>query len=400
MNILIATDNLFPDVMGGSGRVVAETGKHLAQRGHNVHVVTRRVGNTATHSTMDGISVYRYEYGGSVFATLRSILRILRSQALATEFDIVLICQPFVGIAVLCSGKLRNVPKLRDFYGPWHDEYRVKTCGWPMGKIAFCVKMNMSVRRCLDRYVLRQVDGVRVLSQYTEDMVKVLCPSVSDRIKCIPGGVDSKRFVPAYDVKEVRRRLNLPENSPIVFTVRNLTARMGLDVLINAMGQVVEQFCNAILVIGGEGPMHGALLDQVKRCGLTKNVMFKGKIQDSELPFFYQSADVFVLPTQDLEGFGLVTLEAMSSGVPVVATPQGGSVEILSQLGQNFLCDGKDAKHIAKNIINFLGKSKDERDYLGRALMNVASEYSWEEQAKTMEEMMFNIVKKQKCEKE
>ncbi len=394
MNILIVTDNLFPDVMGGSGRVVAEMGRHLVQRGHNVHVVTRRVGATEARGMMDGVCIFRYEYGGSVLATLRSIWSILSSLARSNVFDVVLICQPLVGIATVCSRKFKKVPKLRDFYGPWHDEYRVRTYGWSTGKVPFFGKINICVRRWSDQYVLRHVDGVRVLSQYTADIVKDLCLSVSDRISCIPGGVDGKRFTPACDKKDVRRQLSLPEDVPVILTVRNLSARMGLDVLIDAMRLVVERFHSAILVIGGDGPMRGMLMDKVSNCGLTKNVVFKGRIHDSELPLFYQSADLFVLPSQDLEGFGLVTLEAMATGVPIVATPQGGSVEILGQLGRGFLCEGKNEGQIAKNIINFLGKTKDERDYLGRMLIDVANEYTWEKQAESMEQLMFSIVKR------
>ena len=119
--------------------------------------------------------------------------------------------------------------------------------------------------------------------------------------------------------------MGLPEDKFILFTVRNLVPRMGLENLISAFEIVQSGRTDLLLIIGGEGPLEPALKEQTRQCGVEEFVRFVGYIPDEDLPSYYQMADLFILPTIELEGFGLVTVEALASGLPVLGTPVGGT---------------------------------------------------------------------------
>ena len=135
MNILFVTENFFPDVMGGSGRIVTETGKHLHRLGNRVHIITRQVEKTPRQSVVDGLSIRRYSCDRGVWRTIHAIKNAIARETDATQFDVCIICQPLPGIAALRSRSLRSTPKIREFYGPWHEEYRVKVCGENRGSL-------------------------------------------------------------------------------------------------------------------------------------------------------------------------------------------------------------------------------------------------------------------------
>jgi glycosyltransferase involved in cell wall biosynthesis len=386
MNLIFITENFFPDVMGGSGRVVAETTKRLAAGGHNVHVVTRRMGDAAQRDSVNGAEVWRYSSASPMAQQLWSLRQTISAATKEIGFDVAVICQPLPGIVAVHHPCLKSIPKTREFYGPWHDEYRVKKTARDSGT-HIGVQMGCFLRKWCDVHVLMRVDMIRVLSAYTARMVTDLCPGAGNRIRLIPGGVDTERFTPATDKSSIRRKLGLPGSRRIVFTVRNLTARMGLDVLIDAMRHVADRMKDVLLIIGGEGPLRLPLEDKIKGMNLEENVVLRGRIPDDDLPAFYQGADLFILPTQDLEGFGLVTLEAMACGLPVLATRQGGSVEILGASGSDFLLDGMDSATMASRICELLNQP-ERMDELGRkARTTILATYSWDRQVEQLQDL-------------
>jgi glycosyltransferase involved in cell wall biosynthesis len=150
------------------------------------------------------------------------------------------------------------------------------------------------------------------------------------------------------------------------------------------------------LVIGGEGPLEPALKEQAARCGVEEFVRFAGYIPDQDLPAYYQMADLFILPTTELEGFGLVTVEALASGLPVLATPVGGTREILSKLGSDYLFSDSTPQSIANGILNALnnwGKDSSAYKAISKSCRQVAEEhYSWENHVSKLEDLFYSIL--------
>jgi glycosyltransferase involved in cell wall biosynthesis len=243
---------------------------------------------------------------------------------------------------------------------------------------------------------LKRSDQVVVLSEYTSEKLQRTYGLSSSKVSVIPGGVDLERFRPSTDKAQIRARIGLPEDKFILFTVRNLVPRMGLENLISAFEIVQNGRPDLLLVIGGEGPLEPALREQTKRCGVEDCVRFAGYIPDQDLPAYYQMADLFILPTKELEGFGLVTVEALASGLPVFGTPVGGTKEILTKLGPNYLFNDSTPESMATTILKALndwGKNSSVYKAISKTCRQVAEEhYSWENHVSKLEELFYSMI--------
>jgi glycosyltransferase involved in cell wall biosynthesis len=133
---------------------------------------------------------------------------------------------------------------------------------------------------------------------------------------------------------------------------------MGLENLIQAVASLRDRLPQLRLIIVGIGELESDLKALVNGLGVTNRVFFAGKVSEMDLPSYYQAADLFVLPTRALEGFGMVTLEALASGTPVLGTPVGGTVEILNRLNPDLLFADASPEAMAAKIGDFATSGK------------------------------------------
>jgi glycosyltransferase involved in cell wall biosynthesis len=129
---------------------------------------------------------------------------------------------------------------------------------------------------------------------------------------------------------------------------------MGLDRLLYAAQKVKSAGWIFNLIIGGDGPLRKRLEILVGELGLKGRVSFAGRVPEAQLPLMYGAADAFVLPTAELECFGLIVLEALACGRPVLATPVGAIPEVLGQFEKDWLAHDASVEAIAQSLINFL----------------------------------------------
>jgi glycosyltransferase involved in cell wall biosynthesis len=217
------------------------------------------------------------------------------------------------------------------------------------------------------------------------DRVHALYSVDRSRITVAPGGVDLDTFAPATDPRTVRTALGLPLDRPLLLTIRRLYARMGLENLVAAMARVVQQQSEALLLIGGTGPRRAHLEALISRLGLSDQVRLLGRVSEDDLPRYYQAADLFVLPTVALEGFGLVTLEALACGTPVVGTPVGGTPEILAPLHPRLLCASPGPEDVAETVLDVLADPPVSRS---QCRSFVEARYSWDRLADDLEGLL------------
>jgi glycosyltransferase involved in cell wall biosynthesis len=149
--------------------------------------------------------------------------------------------------------------------------------------------------------------------------------------------------------------MGFPIDRPILFTPRRLVQRVGIDKLLEALVLVKQQVPDVWLAIAGKGAQREVLEKQVQALGLADNVRFLGFVPDVDLPVCYQAADLTVVPSQSLEGFGLVLLESLACGTPVLSTPVGGMPEVLRPFEPNLVTENPTAKAIADRLIKYLG---------------------------------------------
>jgi glycosyltransferase involved in cell wall biosynthesis len=166
---------------------------------------------------------------------------------------------------------------------------------------------------------------------------------------------------------------------------------MGLENLIIAFNDLIKQNAEINLVIGGEGKLKTGLIALARDFGIEDHIHFVGFISEEQLPSYYKMADIFVLPSKELEGFGLVTLEAMASGLPVLGTPVGGTKEILGNFDSNFLFKGTDPNSIAELILenyHLIKNSPQKWKEISHRCRNfVEQNYSWEKNIDALEEL-------------
>jgi glycosyltransferase involved in cell wall biosynthesis len=211
--------------------------------------------------------------------------------------DVLHVHQPLAGYGALTSRPGARLPSLYSFYSPAPLEYRSRQGMTARHRAGIVGATGTAVLWAIERACLRRAGRVHVLSDFSADQLWKLYAVPRERIVKIRGAAATERFTPASDRAAIRRALGLDADRPIVLTVRNLEARMGLDNLLDAMARVKARCPRALLLIGGSGSLRAALEAQSHSLGLSDHVKFLGFVPDDDLPRYYQAADVFVLPT-------------------------------------------------------------------------------------------------------
>jgi glycosyltransferase involved in cell wall biosynthesis len=174
----------------------------------------------------------------------------------------------------------------------------------------------------------------------------------------------------------------LPADRTILVTVRNLVPRMGLEHFVRAVAMVRDEVPGILALIGGEGPLRAELERLIQRHQVKDHVRMLGFIPEDDLPKYYQAADLVVMPTYELEGFGLVTVEALACGTPVLGTPVGATPEILREIDPSLLTGGTQAEAIAGSLRAMIRRFRErpgERAELAiRGVAAVRARYTWD----------------------
>jgi glycosyltransferase involved in cell wall biosynthesis len=240
-----------------------------------------------------------------------------------------------------------NVPITFNFHGPWAAESRDEGGG----------RLNVAFKQWVEQRVYDRCDRFITLSQAFADILHNDYKIHPNKIHVIPGGINTQDFQITHTRQQAREQMGFPVDRPILFTPRRLVQRMGIDKLLEALVVVRRQVPDIWLAIAGKGSQREALEQQAADLGLTNHVRFLGYVADGDLPICYQAADLTVVPSQSLEGFGLVLLESLASGTPVLSTPVGGMPEVLGPFEPNLVTADATAGAIADRLIAyFTGK--------------------------------------------
>jgi len=223
------------------------------------------------------------------------------------------------------------------------------TAGWVRRWVAIALA-NRVERQCIARS-----QQVTVASQFTKGLLQQIHgEALAKRINIVPGGADLDRFRVSDDRQDAKCQLGWPTDKPILFTLRRLVPRMGLDRLLQVARRLADQGHDFHLVIGGAGPLRSDLDQLAKELDLGEKVCFLGYVPDADLPLMYAACDAFVLPTAELECFGLIAVEALACGRPVLATPVGAIPEILNCFEPKWLSRGADVDSLYELVCSFL----------------------------------------------
>ena len=275
---------------------------------------------------------------GKLFAARRAIgaaIRVKRPHLVAAHFAM------FIAPAL---DRLGRLPLAVHFHGPWAEESRQE------GEAAAAIL----AKRAIERLVYRRADIVIVLSRAFGEIAMRDYKVPDSRIRLVNGTVDVDRFDTGLSRAEARDRLGWPRDRRLLFTVRRLVARMGHDQLLAAMARVVRIHPDALLHIAGRGRLERELAARVTALGLSRHVKFLGFLSEEQLPLAYRAAELTVVPSQALEGFGLTVAESLASGTPALVTPVGGLPEVVSGLSADLVLPSAAAGAIAEGILSVL----------------------------------------------
>jgi phosphatidylinositol alpha-1,6-mannosyltransferase len=196
-------------------------------------------------------------------------------------------------------------------------------------------------------------------------------------------GVDTDRFRPDVDAPDWRARLSIDDDAPIVLCVGRFVARKGHDVLVRTFPAVRAAVPDAVLVLVGGGAFRGRV-EAMARAGPARGaVRFAGEVSDEELPGLYAAADVFAMPCRsrwaglEVEGFGIVFMEAAAAGLPTVAGRSGGADEAVIDDVTGRVVDGRDDAAVAEAIISLLREPERAAEMGRRGRERALADYDW-----------------------
>lgn len=210
------------------------------------------------------------------------------------------------------------------------------------------------------RRIGNTTDSLTYLGEFTKTAISHALSSTSAKamVKIAPG-IDIEHFKPV-DASELKKELGL-ENKKVIVSVGRLVHRKGQDKLIESMPTIIRGIPQAHLLIVGEGPYRKHLTELVDNLGLSSHVSFIGRIQYAQLPHYICIGDVFAMPSRsrffglEVEGLGIVYLEASACGLPVIAGSSGGAPDAVIEGVTGVVVNGLDVQAISQSVIELLG---------------------------------------------
>lgn len=383
LTIAMVTGDFYPDAYGGVHRVVYEVSKGLASCGHAVHVVTRQVrASLARREEIDGLHVWRFPVSDKTLPQFHltealGAQRTLAQIAARTAIDIVNVHEVLPAVGACLP---RRAPVVWTFHAPWGEEWldafvrqRQPRVGSHVAARAFAAYVER-----LERFTLQRSQLALVLSEFIKTKLIQTHRYPSERIRVVGGGVDLDRFSPAVHRPELKQALGLPAHKWLLLTVRRLAPRMGVETLVEAAGILGARRQDFHLVVVGDGVMRAHVEAAIERHGCRERVTLAGRVPDAALPDYYRAADLFVLPTRYMEGFGMITPESLACGTPVLGTPVGGTAELLQRFDPDMLFADAQAQTMADKIDSFLSPQRLTPLLRARCRAFAAQHFDWQ----------------------
>ena len=229
----------------------------------------------------------------------------------------------------------------------------------------------------------RAVDALTYLGEFTRgEISKALDSNSAAKLVRIAPGIDTEHFTSRSDAKELRESLGLGSKKVIV-SVGRLVHRKGQDVLIESMPEIIKSIDDVHLLLIGEGPYKKELEKRIKNLGLANRVTFVGRVQYADLPRYICVGDVFAMPSRsrlaglEVEGLGIVYLEASACGLPVIGGISGGAPDAVLQGETGFSVDGRSAHEVAEAIVRVLADKELAQRLGARGRQWIIEQWQW-----------------------
>ena len=354
LSVVHLTNAISPDKLGGLERYVRELAEQLSRDGLNVTIITKRVHPTlpAREVSANGVVIFRHRVPSKSKKTFAVRYPFVVGYGVLRDLRHI----PKTSI-VNCHYALTTLPLLLTrrqfiytFHAPVHKEILNERGGsYVLPKVI--QQFAVAAVRLTEKAILRRAQTIVVLSDAMADEVRDLVPSGAAKTVKIPGGFDGDLFSPSDDRKVERFA------SPVrLFTARRLTIRTGVVELVEGVGILRQRGVDVELRIAGDGHQRREVEQKVRELQLESHVHLLGRISDEAVRDEYRRADLVVMPTQELEGFGLTTAEAMACGAVVVGTPVGANEEVIGNFNRSLVSRDPSPQAIADVVAAVVAK--------------------------------------------
>lgn len=374
-----------PRIVGGIARHCYGLAKALARLGHEVHVITLDLPGIPDYEEIDGVKVYRtaVEVGHPNFFTWAFIFNHFMEKRVGdlsreVDFDVFHIHDWLSAPSGIASKHFLKKP------------------------LVVTMHSTENGRSGLYNPDAFTIDGMEWWATYEASKVIVTSNSMKgeicghfrvpeEKVVIIPNGIDVKKFQVQVDRWAVRSRYGVNPNEKLVLCVGRLVPQKGIEYLLQAVPMISQRYHDTKFIIVGEGWLRSHLEHVANSTGYKWKIMFTGFIPDSELVALLLSADVLVVPSI-YEPFGIVALEGMAAGVPVVASQVGGLAEVIEHDKTGVFVYPRSPESIAWGVAHVLFNPEHTRWMVQNAKEMVRKTYSWEAIAKKTVEVYKEVV--------
>jgi len=374
---------VFLPSVGGIQIVTYEQSKRLLQKNYDLMVVTNRI-QAPKKYVIEGINVECYEslnmgfrlgipYVIPTVTSLKTFTKAIKNCKIVHAHG-----HPY--LTSLLAGKLAK------FYG---KPFVLTQHNTFIDYNNFFDQVERINDLTVGKETLKEADKIIAVSNATKNYVVSLGAKASN-VEVLHNGVDLKRFRPMPKVKEeMRRKLGIPQDAIVVLTVRRLVYKNGVDTLIDSANIAVKKNPKIVFLVVGKGPDMDSVQMQIEQLGIEQNLRLTGFVPDQDLHLYYNTADLFALPSKSGEGLPLVALEAMSCGLPVIATNVGGISEIMEDT-YGKLVPPNNPEALAKTILEF---AETDFSLLKNELRAIVEEkYGWDKNVERLMEIYQELI--------
>ncbi len=407
LSLLVLHEAFGEGCPGGSTRVFHETAIRLARAGHRVTAICQTF-PPGSGVPDDGVEYLRYEDipGGELkrFLHRRNATRQAFAEAIGKNGppDAVVAHSGLAALGLPRELSELNAPMVYYFHSPWHLEYEANvgldSTRGPGERMR--VFLASTLRRKIEAKTIRTARGIATLSHSMWELAAATHPFIRKKpSKVIHGGADHTVFHPDENGKETRKtrkRFNIPDNAFVIISSRRMVPRTGLDNLLAAFAESATKLPKeSVLVLSGDGPLKKDLSLTAAKMSVGDKVVFTGHVPETDLAALYRASDLFVMPSRQLEGFGLSTVEAMASGIPALGTNIGGTAEVLGKVSKELLIPGVSSDAIAAKLVDFSNRA-DLKEWGKRCLDAAKTHFTWEAHTDSLLEFIQETIARQR----
>jgi phosphatidyl-myo-inositol dimannoside synthase len=250
--------------------------------------------------------------------------------------------------------------------------------------------------RSLLRRIGDEVDVLTYLAEYFRiRMARALSADATGRMVKLTPGVDPAEFRPGSGGMRIRRHRGIPADRPVVVCVSRMVPRKGQDLLIRAWPAVRSRLAsNPLLMLVGDGPYRASLDRLARRAGVASSVLFTGPVSRDDLPAYYDAGNVFAMPCRtrraglDVEGLGIVYLEASATGLPVIGGDSGGAPDAILDGETGYIVGGRDESALADKLVRLLADPAGAAAMGDKAQAWIDREWTWDRVADRLEHIL------------